>query len=148
MIRQPPRILLMSEWKQLISKMDIKDGELKAITVDGRKITVAGYDGKVYALPSRCGHMNVPLYMGTLKRNHLVCPLHHAVFDVENGSVVSKPTFGESARNPSPSMTQEMQEAAARRRALVEDVETLPLKPYETKVEGDIVYIRIDMITQ
>jgi len=138
----------MSEWKELISKSDIKDGELKAVTIDGLKITVAGYAGRIYALPSRCGHMNAPMYWGTLKGNQLTCPLHRAVFDVEDGSVVTKPYFGESARNPPPNMTKEMQEAATRRRELVEGVETLPLKPYETKVEGDMIYVRTDTLAQ
>ncbi len=45
---------------------------------------------EAYALTDRCPHMGGTLSKGTLADGKVICPLHHARFDVKTGEVDEK----------------------------------------------------------
>ena len=78
-----------------LSKLnDIPEGTMKRIDVGDTEVLLANVNGKLYAINNRCGHMNAPLSMGTLRDRIVECPLHHAQFDVTTGKVIRKPQLG------------------------------------------------------
>jgi nitrite reductase/ring-hydroxylating ferredoxin subunit len=70
---------------------EIATGGMKAVKAGGKKIVLCNYEGKIYAISRRCGHMNAPLDMGTLEGYILTCPMHHVQFDITTGEALSVP---------------------------------------------------------
>src|SRR6266436_5035396 len=70
---------------------EIVPGGLKAVEVNGEEIVLCNYEGKIYAISRRCGHMNAPLDLGALEGYVLTCPMHHAQFDIISGEALSGP---------------------------------------------------------
>ena len=78
-----------------LSKLnDIPEGTMKSIDVGDTEVLLANVNGRLYAINNRCGHMNAPLSMGTLRGRIVECPLHHAQFDVTTGKVIREPQLG------------------------------------------------------
>ncbi len=67
---------------------DLKDGEMKEVTVNGHAVLVAMVGGKTYAVGSRCPHMGAKLVEGKLDGKVVTCPRHGSQFDVTNGQVI------------------------------------------------------------
>src|SRR3984957_11609193 len=64
--------------------------ELKAkgrLVVHGRHrpILLVHEDGHVFALDNRCPHMGFPLDRGSIEEGTLICPWHHARFELASG---------------------------------------------------------------
>ena len=70
---------------------DVKDGEIKAFDVDGRRIAVANAGGEFFAFDDTCTHKGCPLSDGELDSGAVVCPCHGSMFDVRTGEVKSPP---------------------------------------------------------
>lgn len=49
---------------------------IKVTVCDLELVVYLGGDGQPYAMPSRCPHMNVPMWLAKRKGNGLVCPMH------------------------------------------------------------------------
>lgn len=73
----------------------VPDPGTKVFTVGKRRILVARWDGKVYAMDDRCTHDNGPLGEGDLSDDGQVeCPRHGARFDVKTGKAMCLPAVG------------------------------------------------------
>ena len=66
---------------------DIPKGTMKGFTVKDKQILIANVDGNFYAMDAICSHMYGYLPSGTLERNIVICPVHHAHYDVTSGKV-------------------------------------------------------------
>jgi len=66
---------------------DIPKGTMKGFTVKDKQILIANVDGNFRAMDAICSHMHGYLPSGTLQRNIVICPVHHAQFDVTSGKV-------------------------------------------------------------
>ncbi len=66
---------------------DVAKGTMKGFTVKDKQILVANVDGNFYAMDAICSHMHGYLPVGTLEKNVVICPVHHAQFDVTSGKV-------------------------------------------------------------
>jgi 3-phenylpropionate/trans-cinnamate dioxygenase ferredoxin component len=70
---------------------EIPEGGMTMREHDGRSITLAKVDGKIYAMNDECTHSGAPLHMGELgtggSPHLLTCPWHAAHFDVTTGKV-------------------------------------------------------------
>ncbi len=64
---------------------DIKDGEVIAVTVNGKPVALAKYNGRLYALDGKCTHHGAPLGEGKLDNGKLICPWHSGAFDIATG---------------------------------------------------------------
>ena len=72
---------------------DVPKGTMKGFTVKNKQILIANVDGNFYAMDAICSHMHGYLPSGTLERNIVICPVHHAQFDVTSGKVSKDVSF-------------------------------------------------------
>jgi nitrite reductase/ring-hydroxylating ferredoxin subunit len=73
---------------------EVKAGQVKDVTVQGRAVLIANVSGKYYAVDGRCPHLGGRLAQGKLEGTVIACPRHGSQFDVTDGHVVRwlKPT--------------------------------------------------------
>ena len=67
---------------------DLKPGEKKKIVVGSKIILLADVEGQVSAVDNTCTHMGGDLRLGVLEGKTIICPKHHAGFDVTSGKNV------------------------------------------------------------
>lgn len=73
---------------------DIKRGQMKAFTVEGRKIVVYNLADGFFATQASCTHVFAPLARGKIIEGRMVqCPFHRARFDIRTGKVVDWANF-------------------------------------------------------
>ena len=71
---------------------ELADGQMKGFEFEGQKIVVARKDGKFFAASGSCPHYGAPLEKGVLSEDRLVCPWHHAAFNITNGDLLEPPS--------------------------------------------------------
>ena len=72
---------------------NLRDGEMKEVAVGETRILLARVDGKFYAVSATCPHYGGPLAEGVLCGTRLVCPWHHAAFNIVNGDLEEPPAL-------------------------------------------------------
>jgi apoptosis-inducing factor 3 len=72
---------------------DLRDGEMMAVLVGGKKVLLARVDGSFFATAARCPHWGGPLPEGTLHAPRLLCPWHKATYDVRSGDLLEPPSL-------------------------------------------------------
>jgi len=77
----------------LANTFDLHDGEMKEISVDEVKILLARVGDNYHAVSATCPHYGGPLAEGTLCGTRVVCPWHHAAFNVVNGDMEDPPAL-------------------------------------------------------
>src|SRR6185369_2581486 len=77
----------------LANTFDLRDGEMKEIAVDETKILLARVGDNFHAVSATCPHYGGPLAEGALCGTRVVCPWHHAVFNVVNGNLEDPPAL-------------------------------------------------------
>ncbi len=77
--------------EEVLSVDEIADGEVVGVTVQGEDVLLARVDGEFYAIGDICTHEHCHLSDGWLEDNEIVCPCHHAKFDVTTGEVTRPP---------------------------------------------------------
>jgi apoptosis-inducing factor 3 len=70
---------------------DLKDNEMKSVSVGGKEILLTRVDGNYYALGANCTHYSAPLAEGVLCNGVIMCPWHHACFDAKTGDLKEPP---------------------------------------------------------
>lgn len=69
----------------------VKEGRAKAVVVDGTKIALFRWQGKVYALKDQCPHQGAPLSDGFAKDGCAVCFYHDWKFKLAGGAFEHNP---------------------------------------------------------
>ncbi|HYV12827.1 MAG TPA: FAD-dependent oxidoreductase [Pyrinomonadaceae bacterium] len=77
----------------LANTLDLHDGEMKEISVGEVKILLARVGDNFHAVSATCPHYGGPLAEGTLCGTRVVCPWHHAAFNVVNGNMEDPPAL-------------------------------------------------------
>lgn len=72
---------------------DLKDGEMREVSAGETKILLARVRGKYHAVGAHCTHYGAPLAEGFLDGERIVCPWHHACFDITTGDLEEPPAF-------------------------------------------------------
>jgi len=72
---------------------ELADGEMKQVSANGAEILLACVGGNFHAVGAHCTHYGAPLVEGVLNGNRIVCPWHHACFDVTTGDLQEPPAF-------------------------------------------------------
>ena len=62
-----------------------EEGGMGGVTVGDRKILLAKYSGRFYAIDARCPHMGGDLCQGTLEGKYVICPRHGHKINITNG---------------------------------------------------------------
>jgi len=70
---------------------DLAPGEMKQVSVGDTEILLARYKDEFFATAAHCTHYGAPLVDGVLHGKRVVCPWHHACFDVTNGDHIEPP---------------------------------------------------------
>jgi 3-phenylpropionate/trans-cinnamate dioxygenase ferredoxin subunit len=91
---------------------EMKNGTMKEISVDGRKILLARVNDQYYATDNRCPHMGGNLSQGKLEGTVVTCPKHNSQFDLKDGRVVRwlkgsgfMSAVGKALKSPRPLVT-------------------------------------------
>lgn len=118
---------------------EILPGGLRTVEIAGQEITLGNYEGKIYAVSRRCGHMNAPLEMGTLYGKIITCPLHYAQFDITTGKMIGGPV----PSAPIADLPLHAVEHFKNIGRIMADIKTENLKTFEVVVEGEDIKIKI-----
>ncbi len=71
--------------KAVVGVDELKNGEMIQVEVGETPVLLCRVDDHYYALGAHCTHYGAPLAEGSLRGNQVICPWHHAEFDVTNG---------------------------------------------------------------
>lgn len=74
------------------------DGEMRRFDVEGKAILLARVGGEYHAVRATCSHYSGNLADGVLAGTTVVCPLHHACFDVRTGARTEPPALNDIPR--------------------------------------------------
>ena len=72
---------------------ELKNGDTKKVKVDDVDILLTKIDGEFYAVSPHCTHYGGPLHEGLLSGERIICPWHHAAFDVKTGKMLEPPAI-------------------------------------------------------
>jgi apoptosis-inducing factor 3 len=72
---------------------DLQDGQMKQVTIDGTDVLLVRVKGKYTAVGARCPHYGGPLVKGALHGERVICPWHHACFNVTTGGLEEPPAL-------------------------------------------------------
>ncbi|KAM7399432.1 hypothetical protein PAMP_018705 [Pampus punctatissimus] len=70
---------------------DLKDGQMKEVSVEDQKVLLVRTRGQYSAVGSKCSHYNAPLVKGALVGDKVRCPFHGACFNVRTGDIEEYP---------------------------------------------------------
>lgn len=124
-----------------VAKMDeIASGGMKVYEIRGKEIILCNYEGKIYAINRRCGHMNVSLEMGTLEGYILTCPMHYSQFDIRTGEALSGTVPRDFGDEPFTEMLQGFFQYLG---TLMSEIETQDIETYPVEIEGNSIKVEI-----
>src|SRR5688500_4319166 len=90
----------MSEHEVGLAATLLQDGEMKRIDLEEKPVVLARIEGQYYAFGGKCTHYGAPLQEGVLRGHSLICPWHHACFDIRNGERLEPPALNDLPRYP------------------------------------------------
>ncbi len=70
---------------------DLDENTMKSFSVEGNEILLSRTNEGFFALGSHCTHYGAPLAEGVISGDRIVCPLHHACFNVKTGNMLEPP---------------------------------------------------------
>lgn len=70
---------------------DLQDGEMRQVKVGETPVLLVRLKGQFHAVGAHCTHYQAPLAKGVLHNDHVVCPWHHACFNVITGDQLEPP---------------------------------------------------------
>lgn len=74
---------------------ELQPGSMRQVTVAGVEMLITRVGDAVCATSAKCPHYGGPLAEGVLHGERVVCPWHHAVFDVTSGRQLEPPGCGD-----------------------------------------------------
>ncbi len=72
---------------------EVPAGTMKAVEHGELRILLSNIDGEIFAVGGSCPHYGAQLEKGVLSDKRVVCPLHHAAFDVRTGELLEPPAL-------------------------------------------------------
>uniref|UniRef100_A0A914VU33 Rieske domain-containing protein n=1 Tax=Plectus sambesii TaxID=2011161 RepID=A0A914VU33_9BILA len=70
---------------------DLKDGQMKDFTVEGKKVLLVKDEGQFHAIGAKCTHYGANLATGAYSNGRVRCPWHGACFSVTTGDIEDFP---------------------------------------------------------
>ena len=70
---------------------EMQDGEMRQVSVGETDVLLAKIDGEFYATGAICTHYGAPLAQGALSGDKVICPWHHACFELKEGKQLEPP---------------------------------------------------------
>ena len=81
----------MPDFVRVASTADLADGEMRQVSANGHEVLLSRVNGEFHACTAFCTHYGAPLATGVLDGTTVVCPWHHAAFDVTSGALCEPP---------------------------------------------------------
>jgi 3-phenylpropionate/trans-cinnamate dioxygenase ferredoxin component len=78
-------------------KGEIANGKMIGVEAGGRKLLIASYGGKLYAMDAVCSHMGGDLSKGRFESDVVICPRHGAQYDIRTGRLIKDVGFAAKA---------------------------------------------------
>ena len=88
----------MSNEHKVAQLNELDEGQMKPVEIDDTSVLLSKIDGEVYAVSGTCTHYGAPLEDGALHNGQVICPWHHACFDVKTGAHLEPPGLNALAR--------------------------------------------------
>lgn len=85
----------MSQYHIDLQKTQFENGEMKRFDFEGTPVIVARISDDYYAFRATCTHYGGPLDEGLLKGYTVMCPWHHACFDIRSGLRTEPPALND-----------------------------------------------------
>ncbi len=82
--------MALQEFK-VAGKADLQPGEMRQVKAGDTDILLARYRDEFFATAAHCTHYGAPLAEGALNGKRVVCPWHHACFDISSGRQMEPP---------------------------------------------------------
>ncbi len=82
-----------AKFRQAIAVVEVPEGKMREVEIDGRSILICRAQGAWYALDNICTHACAKLHEGRLRAFRIICPLHGASFDCRSGAVLAPPAM-------------------------------------------------------
>lgn len=64
---------------------DFPEGEVREVSVAGRKLAIYRVDGELHALDGICPHQEIPLHLAPPREGRAICQGHGWEFDLRTG---------------------------------------------------------------
>ncbi|MBZ0289862.1 MAG: FAD-dependent oxidoreductase, partial [Anaerolineae bacterium] len=90
----------MSQHSLRLADTLLQDGEMRRIELEGKPVVLVRVQGRYYALGGKCTHYGAPLNEGVLKGHTIICPWHHACFDIRSGLRLEPPALNDLPHYP------------------------------------------------
>lgn len=78
----------------------LQDGQMQVFDLEGKQVLLTRIDGEYHATADKCTHYGGPLHEGVLCGHTVMCPWHHACFDVRSGARLEPPALNDLAHYP------------------------------------------------
>lgn len=78
----------------------LKQNEMIRLELEGKPVVLARVNNAYFAFGGNCSHYGAPLDKGVLKGHTIMCPWHHACFDIRSGTRLEPPALNDLACYP------------------------------------------------
>src|SRR5258708_3803484 len=82
------------------AKSLLEDGAMMRLDLDGTPVVLARVGDHYHAIGGAGTHYRAPLHEGGLKDHQLICPWHHACFDIRSGARLEPPALNDLPHFP------------------------------------------------
>jgi nitrite reductase/ring-hydroxylating ferredoxin subunit len=77
----------------LAKSVDIVENRAICFVVEGHAVVLSQVNGEFFAVENECSHAKQSFDKARVRGHKLLCPLHGAIFDIRDGSVLGPPAF-------------------------------------------------------
>lgn len=70
---------------ELAASGEVTEGQLHAVSAEGRSLLLTRVGGRACAVENRCPHFNLPMTRGKVENGVIRCPWHGSRFDACSG---------------------------------------------------------------
>ena len=71
----------------------LEEGKMQQFEAGGRKVLLARFENKYWAIAPECPHAGASLAEGVIKEGRVVCPWHNACFSLRTGELLEPPAL-------------------------------------------------------
>ena len=90
---------MVAQYLKVCRENEIREGQIKSVTVDGEPVILARENGEIFALEGFCSHDGGEFDAGEkVIDGQIECPRHGARFDIRTGEATRMPAVAGIAR--------------------------------------------------
>lgn len=78
----------------------LQEGQMQPFDLEGKPVLLARVGGQYYATADKCAHYGAPLHEGLLRGHTVMCPWHHACYDIRSGARLEPPALNDLPHYP------------------------------------------------